>query len=218
MIPIVNASDVAALCKLDPVLARIRAQCGNPPSWSREPGFRSLVRIILEQQVSLESARAHFQRLEESLPRLAPGEILKLSDDELRHCQVSRQKAAYLRELSSAIESGALDLAQLDALSDGEVRARLTTIKGIGAWTSDIYLMFCLHRRDVFPVGDVAVRNAVTELYGIDDREQMLRFSERWKPLRSLASYFFWHHYLNQRGRSTGQAVQNHGRTVSSRT
>jgi len=200
--PIVNAADVDRLCRADRVFAGIRERYGIPPNWSRESGFRSLCQIILEQQVSLESARAHFNRLSAYLPEVSATEILKLTDDEMRRCQVTRQKAGYLRALSTAVESGDLDFSHLDAAGDDEVRARLTAVKGIGTWTADVYLMFCLGRKDHFPIGDVAVRNAVAELYGITERERQRELSERWKPLRSLASFFLWHHYLVQRGRA----------------
>ena len=200
--PIVNGRDIDALCSRDAVFARIREQYGPPPGWARDPGFRSLCLIILEQQVSLESARAHFRRLEEFVPALVPAELLKLTDGQMRSCYVSRQKAVYLRELSAAVETGRLDLSALDALSEPEVRTRLNAVKGIGTWTADIYLMFCLQRKDIFPIGDVAVRTAVKTFYPVEEKEQMLTLSEGWKPLRSLASYFFWHAYLVQRGRS----------------
>ncbi len=200
--PIVNDRDIELLCRKDAVFAAIKERCGNPPDWTREPGFRSLCQIILEQQVSLESARAHFKRLEEFVPAFTPSELLKLTDEEMRHCQVTRQKSSYLRDLSAAIETGRLDLTALEDAGDDEVRARLTAIKGIGTWTADVYLMFCLRRKDHFPIGDVAVRTAVKMLYPVETPEQMLELSERWKPLRSLASYFLWHHYLIQKGRA----------------
>jgi len=125
----------------------------------REPGFGSLAKIILEQQVSLASANAHFQKLNTYLDEFSPSNILKLTDEEMRSCQISRQKAKYLRALSTAITIGEIDLMQLPGLSEPEIRTQLTGIKGIGHWTTDIYLMFCLQAGDIFPIGDIAVVN-----------------------------------------------------------
>jgi DNA-3-methyladenine glycosylase II len=199
---IVNAKDIAALYKKDKTFKAIYEKYGEPPNWSRPEGFVSLSKIILEQQVSLESANAHFRKLNGYIPEFTPAHILVLTDDEMRSCQVSRQKAKYLRELSAAIVDGHLDLDGLRGLTEEEVRSKLTSIKGIGHWTTDIYLLFCLQAKDVFPIGDIAVVNTIKELYGVTAREEILLLSEKWKPLRSIATYFFWHYYLRKRNRS----------------
>ena len=199
---IVNDKDIKKLLKRDKLFAAIHKQYGSPPHWGRDPGFVSLSKIILEQQVSLASANAHFQKLNTYVPEFSPAHILKLSDEEMRTCQISRQKAKYLRELSSAVSTGGLDLESLAALSEPEVRIILTAVKGIGHWTTDIYLMFCLQSKDIFPIGDIAVVNTVKELTAARTQEEILELAEAWRPLRSLATYFFWHYYLRKRGRS----------------
>jgi DNA-3-methyladenine glycosylase II len=187
--------------KRDKVFATIYKQYGAPPDWSREPGFVSLSMIILEQQVSLASARAHFEKLAANLGEFSPANILKLTDEEMRACQISRQKAKYLRALSTAIIGEELDLMRLSGFNEPEIRTQLTSIKGIGHWTTDIYLMFCLQAKDIFPIGDIAVVNTVRELWGLKTSEEILVLAEKWKPQRSLAAYFCWHHYLKIRNR-----------------
>lgn len=199
---IVNQKDIQMLIRMDKVFGRIYEQYGAPPGWSREPGFVSLSRIILEQQVSLASANAHFQKLHTYIGEFSPANIVKLTDEEMRACQISRQKAKYLRALSEAIIGETFDLTGLGGLSEGEIRERLTSIKGIGNWTTDIYLMFCLQAKDVFPVGDIAVVNTVRELSDVVTADEILLLAEKWRPLRSLAAYFLWHYYLKKRNRA----------------
>jgi DNA-3-methyladenine glycosylase II len=160
-----------------------------------------LVHIILEQQVSLQSAKAHFDRLDAYLTAFTPAEILKLNDAELRQCQVSRQKAIYLRALASAIAEGSINLQDLRDMPGDEVRRQLKSVKGIGNWTADIYLMFCLQAKDIFPVGDIAIINTLKELTRARTAEEIADRANRWSPYRSLASYFLWHYYLRKRGR-----------------
>ena len=198
---IVNQKDIKRLIRRDKMFAAIYKQYGQPPDWSREPGFISLSKIILEQQVSLASANAHFQKLNTYLGEFSPSNILKLTDEEMRTCQISRQKAKYLKALSVAISNSDIDLATLHELTEPEIRTQLTNIKGIGHWTSDIYLMFCLQAKDIFPIGDIAVVNTVKELKGMQTSEEILLLAEQWKPLRSLAAYFLWHYYLKKRNR-----------------
>jgi DNA-3-methyladenine glycosylase II len=188
--------------KKDVLFSDIYKQFGPPPNWVRPQGFVSLVKIILEQQISLASANAHFNKLNGYLPDLTPIEILKLSDEELRTCQISRQKSRYLRALSQAVLNDELDLMELNNLPEQEVRNQLIKIKGIGNWTADIYLMFCLQAKDIFPIGDIAVVNATKDLTDAQTKEDIINLAENWKPLRSLASYFLWHYYLKKRGRS----------------
>ncbi len=198
---IVNQNDINQLLKSDNVFKKTYALYGSPPDWQRPEGFISLVRIILEQQVSLQSANAHFIKLDSYIPEFSPAEILKLSDEEMRICQISRQKSTYLRELSTAIISGKINLEILRQLCETEIRQQLKSIKGIGDWTSDIYLMFCLQAKDIFPSGDIAVINTIKELTTAVTRDEIITFAERWKPYRSLASYFLWHYYLRKRNR-----------------
>ena len=201
LLNIVNDNDIKQLIKKDPLFESINAMYGPPPNWTRPQGFSSLARIILEQQVSLASANAHFLRLNNYLNGFTPENILSLTNVEMRQCQISRQKAKYLRALSEAILNGDLDLKELPKLDEKEIRRILTAIKGIGEWTTDIYLMFCLQSKNIFPNGDVAIVNTIKELSGAKTKEEIVILAESWKPLRSLAAYFLWHFYMSKRNR-----------------
>lgn len=203
MVPIVNQHDITELRKTDEIFQTIFDLYGTPPNWSRPQGFITLSRIIIEQQVSLQSANAHFNKLNSYLSAFTPENILNLSDEEMRNCQITRQKSTYLRSLSSAVLDHRLDLDRLPELPIPVVRTQLKNIKGIGDWTTDIYLMFCLQVKDIFPIGDIAVVNTVKELTGANSKEEIIRISESWKPFRSLATYFLWHYYLSRRKRSS---------------
>lgn len=196
---IVNTKDIAALTAKHRLFANIHDEFGPPPNWKRPQGFISLSKIILEQQVSLASAKAHFNKLNNFIPKFSPEEILKLSDREMLECQISRQKAKYLRELSKAILSRQLAFRSFRSMEEAEIRGQLTAIKGIGVWTSDIYLMFCLQHKDIFPIGDIAIVNTIRKLTKAHSAEEILKLSAKWKPYRSLATYFLWHHYLSQK-------------------
>jgi DNA-3-methyladenine glycosylase II len=198
---IVNEKDIKSLIKKHKIFAEIFRRHKAPPNWSRSQGFVTLARIILEQQVSLASANAHFLRLNEYVKTISPESILKLTDEEMRNCQISRQKSSYLRLLSTAILDRQLDIEQLAGLDEPEVRRQLTSIKGIGNWTADVYLMFCLQAKDIFPIGDIAVVNTMKELTGVATKDEIVLIAEEWKPLRSLATYFLWHYYLEKRGK-----------------
>lgn len=198
---IVNLRDVEELISKDKLFAKIKNQFGLPPGWQRSQGFISLSRIILEQQVSLSSAEAHFNKLNGYLKEFAPKEILKLSDEEMRAYQISRQKSKYLRALSKAILNKELVFNVLPKMQPDEVRKTLTSIKGIGDWTTDIYLMFCLQSKDIFPLGDIALKTTIMELTQVRTKEGIVRLTKKWKPLRSLASYFLWYYYLKKRNR-----------------
>jgi len=200
---IVNQEDIRQLIKFDELFPFILDKYGPPPNWTRPQGFVSLSKIILEQQVSLASANAHFLKLNDYLPEFTSSDILKLTDEEIRGCQISRQKSKYLRALSIAIINRDIDLDELPKYTEAEVRTQLTNIKGIGDWTTDIYLMFYLQAKDIFPLGDVAVVNTVKELSDAKTKEEIIFLAENWKPLRSLASYFLWHYYLKKRNRTS---------------
>ena len=198
---IVNQKDIKQLIKIDKIFEGINNRYGNPPDWSRPQGFISLSKIILEQQVSLASANAHFLKLNSYIKGFTPENILILTDLEMRNCQISRQKAKYLRELAKAIIEKEINLEELAVLDEPLVRKQLTNIKGIGNWTADIYLMFCLQSKDIFPSGDIAVINTVKELTGLNTMEEIIKLAEKWRPFRSLATYFFWHNYLSKRNK-----------------
>ncbi len=199
---IVNPRDISALKRKDKLFSRIAERYGEPPNWRRRPGFVSLCQIILEQQISIDSAKAHFRRLKSYVNGFSPSAILELSDEEMRLCQISRQKASYLRALSEAVIEKRLVFAKLGRQDLSLTREQLVAIKGIGRWTADIYSMFCLQAKDIFPLGDIAVMSAARELHPLAAAGDIEALSERWKPYRSLAAYYFWHHYLCERGRT----------------
>lgn len=198
---IVNKTDIKKLTSSHKIFSLIKTKYGIPPNWQRPEGFVSLSKIILEQQVSLASAEAHFIKLNSYLNEFSPAEILKLTDDEMRSCQISRQKAKYLRALSLAIINKELDFEELSKISPTEVRQKLTSIKGVGNWTTDIYLMFCLQNKDIFPLGDIALINTIKELTKVRSEDGVVRFTQKLKPFRSLAAYFLWFYYLKKRNR-----------------
>ena len=196
---IVNNKDIENLKELDNIFVSIAEKYGDPPDWKLVPGFVSLTKIILGQQLSLASAEAHFKKLKSYLLKFTPETIVKLTDDEMRKCQISRQKATYIRALASAVIDKQIVLNDFVNLKKDEIRNQLMDIKGIGQWTADIYLMFCLQEKDVFPLGDIAVINTVMELFSVNASEEILLLSKKWKPFRSLAAYYFWHYYLRKR-------------------
>ncbi len=196
-----NPKDRKELLIKAPLLSEIHKEYGAPPSWSRPPGFTSLVKIIIEQQVSISSAQAHYQRLSDYTEEVKPENLLSLSDLEFRQCHISRQKRDYLRALSDAVVNRELVIEKLPKIPEAESKKQLLAIKGIGNWTADIYLMLCLQKADIFPIGDIAVRTALKELNGMDDPSEMIALAEEWRPLRSLATFYLWHYYLEKRGR-----------------
>ena len=185
----------------DPHLRIIHETYGVPPLWDREPGFATLLQIILEQQVSLASAKACFDKLAACLGDVTPGALLSLTDADLRTVGFSRQKTAYARHLSEALLDKRLDLDGLHLRSDAEVKSELLKLKGIGEWTSDIYLLMALLRPDVMPKGDIALHSAWHRLSGEPrpTSEDFLVIAERWKPYRSVAARLLWHFYLSER-------------------
>jgi DNA-3-methyladenine glycosylase II len=168
--------------------------------WNRPNTFETLVHIILEQQVSLASALSALNKLRDKVHIITPEKVLSLTDEELKACYFSRQKAGYVRYLAASVLNGGLDLPLLPALSDDEVRTQLVTLKGIGNWTIDVYLIFVLQRADIFPLGDLAAVNAlkrIKHLPGETHRDALLPFIDRWKPYRTIATMLLWHYYLS---------------------
>jgi DNA-3-methyladenine glycosylase II len=199
------ATAVADLAARDADLAGIVVRYGLPPLWDRAPGFATLLHIVLEQQVSLASAQAAFDRLRVVADPLVPARFLELGDDELLAIGFSRQKARYGRALAAAVEARTLDLDGLVALDDSAVHRSLQTIPGIGPWTSTIYLLMVLGRPDVWPVGDIALAESVGQLKRLGrrpDAVEMETIGEVWRPWRSVAARLLWHDYLARRGRS----------------
>lgn len=195
-----------ALAKKDKWLCSIIDTYGYPPMWTRENTFETLVHIILEQQVSLASALAALHKLKQALGVIRPASILRLSDEDMRACFVSRQKMGYIRGVARAIVNKKLDLNQLAALSNAEIREKLICLKGIGHWTIDVYLMFALQRVDILPIGDLALVNAVKKLKKLPastTKEDILKISTRWQPYRTVASMLLWHYYLSSRKKTS---------------
>ncbi len=189
------------LTKKDAVLKNIVENYGQPFIPSRPQGFQTLCKLIIEQQVSLASAKACYLKLERLLVEVTPQKILKTTIEELRMHSVSRPKATYLIALSEAIISKQLNLELLVTKTDLEIRNELIQIKGIGNWTIDIYLMFALQRLDIIPLGDIAVKNTIKELYEVTTHDEIETISLQWQPYRSIATYILWHYYLEKRNR-----------------
>ena len=198
--PALLAEGIADLCARDPDLARIHARLGAPPMWEREPGFPTLVYIILEQQVSLASARAAFTRLQAACGTVTPAAFLRFDDAELKQIGFSRQKAGYCRELANSILQGEVDLEKIAHLDDESAYAALLAIKGIGPWTANIYLLMALLRPDSWPPGDLALEAAWQKLMKLEKRPQkaqMAGISTKWRPWRAVAARLLWHYYLS---------------------
>lgn len=189
------------LIEKEPVFKNLYEKYGVPFIPSRPPGFETLCKLILEQQVSLASAKACYFKLVSFLGEINPETIVNTSLEDLRNNGVSKQKSVYLKSLSEAILSDKLNLATLQNKNQEEVRSELIKIKGIGNWTIDIYLMFALNATDIIPVGDIAIVNTIKEFYKVNTKEEIEEITLNWKPYRSMASYFLWHHYLESRGR-----------------
>ncbi|KUY30314.1 MAG: DNA-3-methyladenine glycosylase [Flavobacteriaceae bacterium] len=177
---------------------------GYPPMWTRNNSFETLVHIILEQQVSLASALATLNKLKEKLGHISPENILVLTDEEMKACFVSRQKSSYIRGLAHALINGDIKLNEFEKMTDEEIRMQLIKLKGIGNWTIDVYLMFVLQRTDLFPVGDLALVNALKRLKKLESsitKEEIIAIGESWKPYRTVASMMLWHYYLSRTGK-----------------
>ena len=191
------------LARKDRHLFAIIRQYGYPPMWTRRGNFQTLIHIILEQQVSLASARAALNKLRERIGTITPKKLLALSDEDLKTCYFSRQKTVYARYLANAIVSKQIILKKFSDLDDAEIRRQLKTIKGIGDWTVDVYLLFALQRTDLFPLGDLAMVNALKEVKQLSKetkQEELLKLAERWRPYRSIATILLWHYYIQKRG------------------
>ncbi len=186
---------LAATC---PDMGRIVRDCGRPRSRQKEPGFPTLVRIIVDQQVSVHAGRAIWGRLEEALGAVTPAAVLRAGEGPLRAAGLSGSKTRYVLGIAQAIRSGEIDLDGLARRRDETVQRELMALKGIGRWTAEIYLMFALGRRDVWPAGDVALQAAAGHLLGYDERPDMAlldEIGERWRPYRSVAAVMLWHYY-----------------------
>lgn len=201
-----NEKNLNAACKklagIDADLAFIFEKYGTPPLWKREANFATLVHIILEQQVSLASALSAFNKLKEKIGEVTPEGVLALTDEEMKAAYFSRQKTIYARELAKAVLEKRLRLEEFDAMGDDEIRAELLQIKGIGNWTSDIFLLMSMLRADVMPKGDLALHVAWKKLKNLErapNSEEFQQLAEKWKPYRAVAARLLWHFYLSER-------------------
>ncbi len=189
------------LTKKDKIFALIIEQYGMPAIPKRPQGFETLSLLILEQQVSIDSAKATFLKLKTIVNSFTAKKLLLLPDEKYRACGVSRQKTSYIKALATAVINKDIDIASLPFKTPEVVREELIKIKGIGNWTIDVYLMFCLQSTDIIPLGDIAVVNTIKELFNIKDRNEMELYSKSWSPHRSAATFLLWHYYLGKRNR-----------------
>lgn len=190
------------LSNRDERLAFIHQTYGTPPLWDRPQGFATLLQIILEQQVSLASAKACFDKLSLRLGAVTPASLLTLDDAELRAAGFSRQKTSYARHLAEAILAERINMNQLSHLPDAEAKAALIKLKGVGEWTSDIYLLMALLRPDIMPKGDIALHAAWQKFSGTERRpasDEFVEMAVRWSPHRSTAARLLWHFYLSEK-------------------
>ena len=192
----------------EPVFRAILDRAGMPRFRRRRNGFATLLHIILEQQVSIDAAAAMHRRLAGICDPLMPEPFLALDDATLRRCGFSRQKMDYARRLSKAVASGAFDFSRLEAAADAAVLADLVSLKGIGRWSAEIYLIFALGRSDVWPAADLGLQLAVADCLGLAERpgeRQLREIGDAWAPWRSIAACLFWQSYLHARGRAAPQ-------------
>ena len=198
----INLPKIAkTLAKRDAHLQIVIAKYGPPPLWAREPGFATLLQIILEQQVSLASAKACFNKLAKRVGEVTPESLLNSLDAHLKADGFSRQKTTYARHLADAVVNKHIDLDVLNTLKDDEIRTELTKLKGIGTWTSDIYLLMAMGRPDIMPKGDIALHSAWHRLSS-EPKPSALEFlviADRWRPYRSVAARMLWHFYLSEK-------------------
>lgn len=198
------AAAIEMLTRHDAALRTLVEEFGVPDFWHRPAGFSTLVLFILEQQVSLASAAATYERLRRTVERIDPETLQSAGSDVVRGAGVTRQKTGYILGIAQAMHTGALDLSALSNATDDDARSRLTDITGIGPWTADVYLLSCLRRPDVWPVGDRALRVGTAETLGLAAvplEDDLIEIGERWRPHRSTAARLLWHRYLSVRGR-----------------
>jgi DNA-3-methyladenine glycosylase II len=188
---------IRALRRKCPHLRRVHEQTGDPPLRRHAAGFEGLARIVVGQQLSIASAEAIWRRLTLAVRPMAPETFPKLTDDALRQAGLSRGKVRTLRAVCAAMEDG-LDLAKLAHEPDAGVHDALTAVPGIGPWSADIFLLFCLGRADAFAPGDLALQTAVANALGLEERpsrEALLSIAERWRPWRGVAAHLLWAYY-----------------------
>ena len=201
MARLVLSRDLAALAARDADIARELRRIGPPARRERPPGFATLLRIILGQQVSVQAAASMWRRLEEGMGGdVEPAAFAARDDEEMRAWGLSRQKRSYARALAEAITGGTLDLARVGRMPDADAITALVTVRGIGVWTAEIYLLFALGRGDAFPAGDLALRVGYQRLKGLPEAPAaaaLRDLTEPWRPYRGAAAHLLWHSYAN---------------------
>ncbi|MEO8029862.1 MAG: DNA-3-methyladenine glycosylase 2 family protein [Gemmatimonadota bacterium] len=193
---------VRYLTARDPILAGVVRRHGPPPMWGRPPGFSTMVRIILDQQVSLAAARTMYLRLEKAAGAISHDVLAEFGVERMRGLGFTRQKSAYIHELALELAAGTLDLGAIARGEDQAGRARLTELRGFGPWSVDIYYLMALRRPDIWPHGDLALADAIHRLgytRSRADYDRIRKLAERWAPWRSVAARILWHHYLESR-------------------
>ncbi|OEY65399.1 DNA-3-methyladenine glycosylase family protein [Marinobacter sp. X15-166B] len=191
------------LAAADPDLGHLYERLGTPPLWAREPGFATLIRIILEQQVSLKAARTLYRRVHTHLGEMSPQAVLIAGEAGLKALGLTRQKARYCYQLAQRIYTGQLRLDRLEMLNDPEGRQTLLAIPGLGPWSVDIYYLMALRRPDIWPRGDLALATALQDVKKLEapaTHHQQQRFARAWAPWRAIAARLLWMHYLELRG------------------
>ena len=205
--PQLPAAARAALDSLilqDPDLADVLTRAGPLPWRSREPGFAALLHGIVAQMVSNQAAAAIWGRLRVLPGVLDPAGSLALPDEALRAAGMSRPKVGHARALATAFMDGTLDQERIAGMDDETAIKTIASVRGLGRWTAEVYLLFALGRPDVFPAGDVALAASVAHLKGLavrPDPAALRDFSEMWRPARSLAARLLWHHWRHVTGR-----------------
>ena len=191
------------------IMRRVHAQAGEPPLRRRAAGFEGLTRIIVGQQVSVASADAIWGRFEKAIRPLSAEQLLRATDADLRAAGLSGPKIRTLRAVSVAV-AGGLDLARLDAMHDDDVRAALTAVSGIGPWTADVFLLFCLGRADAFAAGDLALQVAAQHAFALRERpdaHRLAELAERWRPWRGVAARLLWAYYRTVKATKSGAPI-----------
>lgn len=195
---------VAVLAERDPLMSSLLQQFGTPPMWQRTQSFGTLVHIVLEQKVSLASARAVMQRVQELCPAMTPALFLQVSELALRDAGISARKVSYCRSIAAALHSGDVDLKRLRRCTDEQVMQQLTAIRGIGPWTAGVYLLMAMRRPDAWASGDRALAVSLAEcdvLAEVPSYAELDRRAELWRPHRAAAARVLWHAYLSRRSR-----------------
>jgi DNA-3-methyladenine glycosylase II len=195
-----------ALLDHAPALSPLYEQTGRLPLRYHKPGFIGLARMIVSQQVSTASARAIWGRVMSHYPDLSPADILHASDDDLRACGLSAPKIRTLRAIAEAVDTQTLPLAALGRMKADKAHALMIKVKGIGPWTADLYLLFCLGHADAFPAGDLALQEGLRMAYDLKERPtaaELEAYAEDWRPYRGIAAQLLWAYYGVAKKRET---------------